>query len=530
MPATTRSRVAGRFTAWQWAAGCVLAASAVLRLALLDLKPLHHDEGVNGLFLTNLFRNGYYHYDPANYHGPSLYYFGWITTTVNSLFYGRDGLSTFATRLVTVSFGIGIVWLILCLRRQLGDFGTIAAAALVGVSPGMVYFSRYFIHEVPFVFFTLAIVVAILRFRETGRPRYLMLASLSAALLCATKETWVLTFGVWLIAVPCTMIWLRLRNQVEETPAFSRKTSAAQAGTTEHGSWNARQLYGTASALFVIVWVLFYSSFFTNFPKGVYDSVNTFQYWFATGRSSPHSNSVFSYVIWLGHAEGPFLSLGPVDVITAPVLILGTLGVIFVLLQATNRFAVFVAFWGMGILSAYSLVTYKTPWCCLNMVLPLAIVAGYGLEHFYQRKRLWTAAVATIAVGVSLYQTVVLNFFHYDDNNGAKYPYVYAHTVRDFLRLVDEIDSIAAGNPAGKDIGIVVMSPEYWPLPWYLRSYRRAGFWDKIVETSEPILIVHQNQAQEVERLFGSRYRYISSHDLRPGVRLYMYLRRDVQQ
>src|SRR5215471_2018340 len=86
---------------WQatdWAGAAILTAAAVLRLVFLDLKPLHHDEGVNGQFLTNLFRTGYYHYDPANFHGPTLYYFGCITAGVNTLFFGKAGLSTVAIR------------------------------------------------------------------------------------------------------------------------------------------------------------------------------------------------------------------------------------------------------------------------------------------------------------------------------------------------------------------------------------------------------------------------------------------------
>jgi len=35
----------------------------------------------------------------------------------------------------------------------------------------------------------------------------------------------------------------------------------------------------------------------------------------------------------------------------------------------------------------------------------------------------------------------------------------YAHTRRDFLNLVNEIQAIAAGNPAGKDIGISATIP-----------------------------------------------------------------------
>ncbi|HEY6306151.1 MAG TPA: flippase activity-associated protein Agl23 [Candidatus Angelobacter sp.] len=505
-----------RLRPWHWAAFSILGAAAVIRLIYPDMKPLHHDEGVNGLFLTTLFRNGYYHYDPSNYHGPTLYYFAWITTTINSFFYGKEGLSTSAIRLVTALFGVGIVWLMLCLRRQLGDFGSLSAAALAAVSPGLVFFSRYFIHEILFVFFSLGVVVAVLRFPETQRPRYLMLASLSAALLCATKETWVITVAVWLIAIPCTRIYLRLRRIPEESAALRVRreyASSTQGAASGKRDWSTLQLYATAALLFVAVWVLFYSSFFTNFPQGVYDSVRTFGYWFKTS-SSAHTYGPDQYLTWLRKAE-------------TSVLILGALGVITALVQATNRFAVFAAFWSLGILSAYSLVHYKTPWLALNIVLPFILAAGYGLEQLYRWRRPLGVMVATIAVGVCLYQAIYVSFFHYDDDTQA---YVYAHTRREFLSLVNEIDSIAAGNPAGKDIGITVMSPEHWPLPWYLRDYKNAGYWGQVTDSSEPILVVREDQVAEVDRRLGNRYRQIGSYDLRPGVRLYLYLRKDVQR
>src|SRR5262245_49600344 len=167
---------------WWWTALIIIVIAAALRLYALELKPMHHDEGVNGFFLTNLVRNGVYKYDPSNYHGPTLYY---LTLPSIVVF----GLSTFAVRLVTAFFGIATVALILGLRRHLGTIGTLAAAALLAVSPGSVFYSRYFIHEELFVFFTVGIVVAVLYFFETRRTFYLMFAFASAALLFATKET-----------------------------------------------------------------------------------------------------------------------------------------------------------------------------------------------------------------------------------------------------------------------------------------------------------------------------------------------------
>ncbi|HJT52763.1 MAG TPA: flippase activity-associated protein Agl23, partial [Candidatus Angelobacter sp.] len=269
-----------RLTLWQWTALIVLIGASVLRLWDLSAKVLHHDEGVNGMFMVNLYRTGYYHYDPANYHGPSLYYIGEITTTIGSVFLGKDGLNTFTIRLVTALFGIGVVWLMLCLRRELGAFGSLAAASLAAVSSGFVFFSRYFIHEILFIFFTLSTVVALLRYRETRKPASFMLASASLALLGTTKETWIITVAVWAIAIPCTMIWLRIRKPeaVEDPPLSIAPTENAADGKT----WTRSQLFVNAAVLFAAIWVVLYSSLFTNFPQGLIDSVRTYGYWFHT--------------------------------------------------------------------------------------------------------------------------------------------------------------------------------------------------------------------------------------------------------
>src|SRR6476620_4232780 len=101
---------------WMWLASSalVVAAAAFMRFFWLTLKPLHHDEGVNGFFLTNLFRDGVYKYDPANYHGPTLYY-------IALGFVEAFGLNTDAIRSSVAIFGVLTVVLILYLRRYIGD-------------------------------------------------------------------------------------------------------------------------------------------------------------------------------------------------------------------------------------------------------------------------------------------------------------------------------------------------------------------------------------------------------------------------
>src|SRR6185295_912080 len=107
------------------------------------MKPLHHDEGVNGFFLMDLFRKGEYHYDPANYHGPTLYY---IALAFSKIF--DNEMNTTTIRASVAGWGVLIVVLCSYLRRYIGKTGSLFAALFVAVSPGMVFISRYFIHEI----------------------------------------------------------------------------------------------------------------------------------------------------------------------------------------------------------------------------------------------------------------------------------------------------------------------------------------------------------------------------------------------
>ena len=191
---------------WRISAAAILILGAFLRLFNLSLVPLHHDEGVNGNFLVTLVREGKYFYDPQNYHGPTLYYFSAVIPWIVRFFGGKAagdnfGLTTFNIRLVPALFGIATILLALMLRKRLGAIGALSAAGLIAISPGAVYLSRYFIHESLYVFFTFAIVIAALKYFDTGRALYLILGSISAALMVATKETWIINAPVLLIAL-----------------------------------------------------------------------------------------------------------------------------------------------------------------------------------------------------------------------------------------------------------------------------------------------------------------------------------------
>ena len=522
--------------AWRISAAAILAIGALLRLVYLTLVPLHHDEGVNGNFLVSLVRHGTYTYDPNNYHGPTVYYFAaiipWIARFVGGVT-ARDqyGLTTFNIRLVTVVCGIATIWLALMLRKRLGTIGALSAAALIAISPGAVYLSRYFIHESLYVFFTLGIIVAVLKYYDSGAAVYLILAAISTALMTATKETWIINGPVLLIALFTTAVYFWVRDKLQG----QKSKSVGEAGALLErlgGPISIATVALMAFTVFIVVNVLFYSSFFTNYPKGVNDALLTLSLW--RKRTHEHEHPWSQYFVWLIQEEGLLIFLGGIGALVA-------------VWRANNRFAVFIAQFAFGLLAAYSLVGYKTPWITLNFIVPLALTGGYALDVFYQKLREFQQpwfflAPAILIVAFCGYQMFQLNFVHYDDD---KYVYVYAHTRRETLVMLEQIDATANRLKTGYDTGVAIVSPEYWPLPWYFRDYKRVGYYGKVTPTTEPVIIGQTGQQEEIKAAFGEEYQQIDSRtlndsrifpdrnpegsfSLRPGVDLLLYVRRDV--
>src|ERR1039457_1033181 len=78
-----------RFAAWllraqemDWTPWLIVALGALLPFFLLGIKPPHFDEGINGWFVDQMVKNGFYKYDPTNYHGPLHFYVLFLSQTL----------------------------------------------------------------------------------------------------------------------------------------------------------------------------------------------------------------------------------------------------------------------------------------------------------------------------------------------------------------------------------------------------------------------------------------------------------------
>ena len=502
------SRVSGRN--WGAAVLYVAAAAMLLRFYDLPLKPLHHDEGVNTLFLVNLVQPPHtYKYDPTNYHGPTLYYFGWLAAFLLDL-------TTVAIRVVPAVAGMLTVLAFMMLRSTIGVVGALAAASLFALSPGAVYISRYFIHEMLLVCFTVYAVVLTQLWSQRRRALHLAGAAAAAALAFATKETALISSGVLAIAAVSSSVVVTLPAWLDggAPNRTAMLLPGAFATVVRNGFTAVRRsphplLLGVAAVIFVAVNVLFYSSFLTHWP-GVADALRSFAIWTGTGTSA-HVHPWHTYIRWMTAEELPLLALGSV-------------GAAHALWRRPNRFLVFSALWAIGTFAAYTLIPYKTPWLAVNILAPLAICAGHACEVAWRtggrHRSALAAAAAVVALG-SAYQSIVLNFREYDDD---RHPYVYAHTSREVLALVDEVSRLHSAN---RSLTVAITSPDYFPLTWYFRQYR-VGYYGKPVVTGDPLVIASEDQEIVLDILLAGKYQQLGVYKLRPGVRLVLYARKDL--
>ena len=186
---------------------------------------------------------------------------------------------------------------------------------------------------------------------------------------------------------------------------------------------------------------------------------------------------------------------------------------------------VFVAAWTVGVLAMYSATPYKTPWLTINIVLPLALLAGYTVEVVVRHRLAWLGALIVLAAStMALRQSIDLNFAHYDDDSR---PYVYAHTRRAFLDLIAAVDRVAKLSGQGENVRIAIPAREHWPLPWYLRRYHNTAYED-VAENSRAseIVIGGLDQDATLTASLGTSFDRLGPFALRPGVELVLFVRK----
>lgn len=476
----------------------ILVLAAALRLLFLDIKPPHFDEGINGWFVDQMVKTGYYTYDPTNYHGPLHFYILFLSLN----FLGRN---LWSLRLPVVLVSIGCVWLTMRYDRVIPRLATRLAALAMAVSPAFVFYGRYSIHEVWLLLFSMLFLLGLIGLWRHGTNSYLWCTGMGITGMILTKETYIIHVGCALIAIPICLM--------------SAKLSPPESDSAAAQKWTWLDL---AVVIFVGInaIVFFYSGVYLHM-SGVKGLFTTFQTWFATGRTGAgHEKSWYYWLELLARYEWPVVA--------------GLVASAFVLLLRSLPLR-FLAINGVGTLLAYSFVPYKTPWCIISLIWPLLFVFGAGIALVPVRRLLATYVAAALLLVVSFASSVSLNYFHCTDftdydwrkDRGiagnisaffASEPYVYVQTYNDIYELTAPLLSLAHSNPVAYHlVGHFIRTSPY-PFPWIFGDFSRIGYYEAgnlPMVMDADFLLVQEDRVAEVEPKLKDSY-YTMPLTIRP--------------
>ncbi len=495
------------------------ALAAIYRVPLLSERPMHADEAVQAARARDLWEEGRYVYDPDEYHGPTLQY-----ATVLGLWAGGQddfaGTTKATYRIVPVIFGIGAVVLLWLLVDALGRPAVVLAGVLLAISPAMVFYSRYYIHETLLAFFTLAALGTAWRYLQSDRLCWCLTAGACLGLMQATKETSAVAFLAAVAGLVATGLWRRLLGE----GACDRR------GSRPAWHWVA----GLGAA--VLVAVLFLSSFLTNI-RGPVDGVLTYAPWLerAAG-ASPHIHDWWYHLrilAWWRLEDGPRWSEGIVLALAAVGFVAALLPKRGFLPGASASFVRWLGFYTVALVAVYAVVPYKTPWCLVQFLLGMILLAGVGgvwLVGWVPTRPLkgLTAAVLMVGVGQLGWQSYLANYEYSAD---PKNPYVYVETRPKFEELAGQVDELAEAWQGRGDFSVTVVWHDayYWPVPWYLRRYGPIRRWDQLPEGALPAVVVASAECNpELAGRLDETHQMPSFYEMRRNVFVVLWVRKDV--
>lgn len=456
----------------------IMTLAVILRLWALDVKPPHFDEGVNGWFVDQMIQQGFYRYDPSNYHGPLYFYFLLLSEMLL-------GFNLWALRLPAVLCSLAAVWWMFKFEAFIGRQGSYIAALAMATSPAYVFYGRYSIHESSFVLFSILALWGLLSLWREGGKAGLYALIIGLAGLFLTKETYLIQIGCMLLAIPCLKFWERF------FPSTDRAELAVQ-------KWQGSQA-AIAGGVALAVLLLFYSGFGMHW-EGIKGFFSTLLAWTKTGlegtaHTKPeHQIGSFGFLnyYWLmlmARYEWPALA--------------GLLACFF-LLRPAPAVVRYMAILGAGLLLAYSIIPYKTPWCILSIIWPFYLVLGAVADQ--ARLRLAVPGAYFISLA-TLVPAVRVSFLEFDND---KEPYVYVQTYRDVANLLDPLQEARRHSPALRHEPGFILVESYYPLPWLLRDFPQTGYY-KPGEWPEQIdgLFVLVEEKKEAELLPRLKGRYL---------------------
>jgi len=472
-----------------WMFWMILGLAAALRILFLGIKPPHFDEGINGWFVDQMVKDGFYRYDPTNYHGPLHFYLLFLSQTL----FGRN---LYALRMPVVLASIGAVWLALKYDRVIPRPVARLAALAMALSPGFIFYGRYSIHEVWLLLFSMMFIFGLLGLWREGTLSYLWFTGMGITGMILTKETYIIHLGCALLALPIAYASTMIVGVEDSKPAAQK--------------WNYLDL-AIVCLTGIGAIVFFYSGTFFHW-NGLKDLFRTFHAWFETGSSGHgHEKAWYYWLELIARYEWPVCAG----------LVLCGLTLLFRTL--TLRF---LAIMGVGTFMAYSIIHYKTPWCIISIIWPLLFAFGAFVVLVPRTRLLLSSIIASILLLVSLSFAIWLNFFRctrfIEANLDWKRPlttnlreffeaepYVYVQTYNDIYELTAPLLELAHRDPRFYHLVGHIIRPSPYPLPWILGDFPQVGYYEhdnNPAKLDADFLLVEESKIDQIEKQLHDSY------------------------
>ncbi|MBX6771435.1 MAG: TIGR03663 family protein [Chloroflexi bacterium] len=369
--------------------------AGLLRFWDLGSRMLHHDESLHAVYSYYLYIGKGYVHDPMM-HGPFLF-------ELNALVYFLLGVTDATARVAPAFFGTLLVGLPYFLRDRLGRTGAVIAAALIAVSPTILYYSRFIRHDIYQIFFMLVLVIATFRYLSKRTTGYLYLAVATTSLAFSNKEDTyflmaiLLSFllalsrddllaviiqgrastrpatdllvliGTLILPLFAALPYFFLRGAAETTISIVFAVSFIVlfgAGLIVGMRWN-RPIWIRSAIIFWGIFLVLYTTFFSNpygFSSGVFGAL---RYWIDQQGVARGNQPWFYYLVLLPLYE--FLAVG-----------VGIGGAVYWLRHRT-LFTDFLMYWCVASLVLWGWASEKMPWMVIEMALPFCLLAAVTL-------------------------------------------------------------------------------------------------------------------------------------------------------
>jgi uncharacterized protein (TIGR03663 family) len=379
----------------------------------LGARAISHDESWHANWSWKLYAGYGYKHDPAS-HGPFLF-------EANALIHLLFGVNSYTARIVPALFGVALVALPYLFRKWLGRTGALVTSLLFLISPSVLYYSRYIRNDIYIVVWTLLLIFAMLRYLEERKDFHLYLMVVILSLAFCTKEN-IFINGFILgsfLGLLFLVQWLGEKQRtIKSIPAFElalvmgtlvlplltafpvellgfNSLDYSQAGIVRSvvtflvllaiaalvGIWWDWKRWLICAGLFYSIFIVLYTTFFTNGQGFATGLVGSLGYWVDQHGVQRGDQPWFYYFVLM-----PFYEFVP--------LLFSLIGMGYYAVRRKGNegketpsvpFVPFLVYWLIMSVVLYSWAGEKMPWLIVHVVLPMIVVAGHFVGQVFER-------------------------------------------------------------------------------------------------------------------------------------------------